>query len=520
LRRAASFQRAGDQTGAQQELAASEHIEPAGPFDYFLSGLERYNSGRLAEARRNFDEALRSQPNHFWAQCLLAICDLNARPPQIAEAKAYLTGCLQGHPGLPWLYLLRGFASGQMGSATKLPSEAVGHFVDAEADYQKANELDPGGKFRHALLANRGLLRFQSRRFADAISDLKEAIALDPAQHTAYVTLAQVYHHQGKLEAAVLELGRAIELKPDSAPLHRTRALWSLERQDSNSTAIPAALRDLDLVIRHDAAGSPELAKDLAMKGHVLILAKEYPQALEACNAALKVNSNDSDAHHWRVVALVELKQYAEVIESCDRCLKTGNCAIELIELRGLAKAKRNDFAGAIEDYTLALNRRGESATLHARRGWAYLVSGAASLAERDFNSAIRLDPGCADAFGGRGSAMAALGNAREAVSDAEESLRLAASEPRVIYNAARVLAQAAQCAKTGQSARARVDLVLARSYQDRALQLLGRALQSTPPEQQAAFCRDVVQTDLAFAKIRSLSDFSRLVSRYTSRTP
>ena len=190
LRRAACLQRADDQGGAQRELAAAEQVQPAGAFDHFLSGLERYNSGHLAEARRNFDEALRAQPNHFWAQCLLAICDLNARPPQLAEAKAHLTGCLQSHSGLPWLYLLRGFASGQMGSASKLPVEAAGHFADAEADYRKALELDPDGRFRHALLANRGLLRFQSRRFADAISDLKQAIALDPRQHTAYVTLA------------------------------------------------------------------------------------------------------------------------------------------------------------------------------------------------------------------------------------------------------------------------------------------------------------------------------------------
>ncbi len=403
----------------------------------------------------------RAQPNHFWAQCLLAISDLNARPPQLAEAKAHLTGCLQSHSGLPWLYLLRGFASGQMGSAAKLPAEAARHFADAEDDYSKAIEFDPDRRFRHALLANRGLLRFQSRKFAEAISDLKQAIALEPGQHTAYVTLAQVYRHQHKLEAAVEELGRAIALKPDSAPLRRTRALWTLERQDFSSAALRAVLDDLDEVIGRGASGSPELAKDLAKKGHVLLLAKQYPQALEACDAALKINPDNADAHHWRVVALIELKRYAEVIESCDRCAKTGSCPIELLALRGLAKAKRNDFSGAIEDYTLALSHRPESATLHARRGWAYLVSGAASLAQRDFEAAIQIDPGSPDAYVGRGSAVVALGHAREAVADAEESLRLGEPEPRLIYNAARILAQAAQCARSDQSVRARPDSAL-----------------------------------------------------------
>ncbi len=451
LRRAACLQRANDQSGAQRELAAANHVQPAGAFDHFLSGLERYNSGHLTEARRSFDLALQAQPSHFWAQCLLAICDLNARPARLAEAKAYLRSCLQSHAGLPWLYLLRGFASGQMGSASKLPDEAAGHFADAEADYRKVIDLDPEGKFRHALVANRGLLRFQNRRFEAAISDLKEAIALDPRQHTAHVTLAQVYRHQHKLEAALEELDRAIALKPDSAPLHRTRALWVLEQPDLCSTARQAALLDLDEAIRQGSAGSRELAKDLAMKGRILLLDKQYPQALAACDAALNVNPGDPDAHHWRVVALIELKRYADVIDSCDRYLKTGDFAIEILELRGLARAKRCDFAGAIEDYTLALTRRPDSAMLHARRGWAYLVSGAASLARLDFDAAIRLDPGCPEAYSGRGSAMVALGHAREAAADAEESLRLADSEPRLIYNAAHVMAQAAQCVLSDQ---------------------------------------------------------------------
>jgi len=518
LRRAACLERANEQSGAQRELAAAERVQPAGAFDHFLSGLELYNSGRLTEARRSFDLALRAQTNHFWAQCLLAICDLNVRPPQLAEAKAHLTGCLQSHPGLPWLYLLRGFASGQMGSASKLPVEAAGHFADAEGDYRKVLDLDSDGKFRHALLANRGLLHFQNRKITDAISDLKEAIALDPRKHTAYVTLAQVYRHQHKPEPALEELGRAIALKPDSAPLHRTRALWVLEQEAPSSALRQAALHDLDEVIRHGSAGSRELAKDLAIKGRILLLDKQYPQALAACDAALKVNPDDHDAHHGRVVALIELKRYAEVIDSCDRYLRTGDFAIELLELRGLARAKRNDFSGAIEDYTLALSHRPDSATLHARRGWAYVVSGAASLARRDFDAAIRLDSGCPDAYSGRGSAMVALGRAREAAADAEESLRLAGTEPRLTYNAARILAQAAECVMNDRAAAARADSALSRRYQDRAVQLLGRALQSTPPEQRAAFCRDVVQTDVAFARIRALPEFCRLVSVHTSR--
>ena len=77
LRRAACLERAGDHEGARREQAAAASTQPDGAFDHFLTGLDQYKRGCLVQARRHFAEALRSQTNHFWAQCLLAICELN-----------------------------------------------------------------------------------------------------------------------------------------------------------------------------------------------------------------------------------------------------------------------------------------------------------------------------------------------------------------------------------------------------------------------------------------------------------
>ena len=50
-----------------------------------------------------------------------------------------------------------------------------------------------------------------------------------------------------------------------------------------------------------------------------------------------------------------------------------------------------------------------------------------------------------------------------------------------------------------------RSDVTTVRRFQDRALQLLGQALQRTAPDQRAAFWRDVIQTDQALRIIRRL---------------
>jgi serine/threonine protein kinase/Tfp pilus assembly protein PilF len=511
MRRATCLDRLGDAKGAAQERAAAARIEPDGAFDRFLTGLDRYKHGLITDARHDFDAALRAEAKHFWAQCLLAFCALRDRPPKPAEAKAYLTACLQTHPNTPWLYQLRGFASGQLGKAASNLADAAVHFEAAEEDYRKALARDPERKHHYSLLVNRGLTRFQSLNLEDAIADLTEATRLNLRQPSAFVILAQIYKHQQQHDQALEVLSKAIALYPASASLYRTRALWNLERAKPTPALRAAALRDLDEAIRHGTAGSAELARDRAMRGHLYLLNKQYEKAIDDCDAALEVNPRDADAHRWRVAALLELQRYSDVIDSCNRYLQPGEMSVDLLELRGLAKARRNDFAAAIEDFTLALSAQPHVPTLRARRGWAYLVSGAPNLALRDFEEAIRLDSSSSDAYSGRGSALVALGNHREAARDAEESLRHGDPDARMYYNAARIMAQAAQSLGKNAPPRGRTDVAGLRRYQQRALAFLTLALKQTPREGQTAFWREVVHSDEAFAGIRRLPEYLQL---------
>ena len=150
---------------------------------------------------------------------------------------------------------------------------------------------------------------------------------------------------------------------------------------------------------------------------------------------------------------------------------------------------------------------------LHARRGWAYLVSGAPQLALRDFEEAIRLDPSSGDAYSGRGSALVALGRCREAVADAEESLRHGESDVRSHYTAARILALAAESVQKDARARDLAVQVKVQIYQARALALLSQALERTPARERAEFWRTVVQPDQAFAALRRLPAYARMAA-------
>ena len=220
------------------------------------------------------------------------------------------------------------------------------------------------------------------------------------------------------------------------------------------------------------------------------------PEALAACEAALKVDRNNTDAHLLRIQVLLDLKHFDDVTGSCDVLLESGKTSAALYELRGLARAGLKDFAGAIEDHTQAIALEPGQARLFLRRGDLYLVSDAPKLAKHDFEEAVRLDPSSGDALSGRAAALVRLGKHREAVEDAEKALRLSAPTALRLYSAARIYARAAAVAAAQVRSSARESASLVEQYQDRGTALLREAIKKLPSGERAAFWRDVVQGD------------------------
>jgi eukaryotic-like serine/threonine-protein kinase len=516
LRRAACLARAGDAAGEARARAEAERLRPTTALDHFLAGQARFKRGDWSAALREFEEALRLQPDHFWAQCLSAICALQTSRP--AEAKVGLNVCIRREPDLVWLYLLRSFASGQaavlaQNASKAFPNQAADlqagaeiQFDAAEADYLKALELlehRPSPELHYVLLANRGLMRFQRGRLDDAVADFREAIRRNDRQNQAFVGLAQVLQRQKKWDEAVVQFTRAIALKPGWSPLYRGRADVSYKRDHPTPEHRAAALRDLEEAIRHESPGSPVLASDHVQRADLLRRSHHYDEALSACDAALKVRPDHGDAHRLRAMVLLDLRRYDDVIGSCDGALAQGRPWADLYEIRGLARAGRHDFARAVEDYTQALMLRPHQPRVLIERGLAYLVSDAPRLALHDFDVALRLDPSSSEAHGGRGLALVRLGDHRAAIVEVEVSLRPGPPTAHLTYNAARTYAQAATVVALEARERGGLAVMLAERYQDRAVMLTQEMLERLPSDRRATFWRDQIQADPALRPLQ-----------------
>ena len=116
LRRAACLEACGEAIEAGRERMAAGQIEPATAIDHFLTGRECMRENRWEDARRHFDAALLLQPDHFWSEFMIALCDLQLDLP--AEAKASLNACLRVQPKAAWLHLVRAVAAGNIAAST------------------------------------------------------------------------------------------------------------------------------------------------------------------------------------------------------------------------------------------------------------------------------------------------------------------------------------------------------------------------------------------------------------------
>jgi tetratricopeptide (TPR) repeat protein len=525
LKRASLLEAKKDQAGADGELAEAMLIVPDSAFDYYLIGEDEYKRGRYADAIHDFEMALRKRPDHFWAKCLQAICFIKTK--QFDASKSNLFACIQAEPDSAWLYLLRGFASGQLGSRdldlvkispgreSNLRKGAESEFNKAEEDFDDALELlkrTPDTDLFYILLVNRGLVRFQRVRLEQAAADYLQAIQLkkDP---NAHADLAFVYQKQGKIEDAIAQFSLAIALKPDWAALYRGRAKLMQDRTDSTAAHRAAALEDLRIAILKEKDDKSVLALDHTNRAKLFYADERYADALDETRLALAVVPDYVDAQVLQIQALLKLRRYDEVITACDRAIELGKKSAVVFELRGLARSGRNNYAGAIQDYTRALEFSAEDARLLVHRGWAYLLFDSPKPALTDFERAVKLDPSDPDARNGRGMAYARLGDHRAAVADARSALNLGKGASRVTYNAARIYAVAASAAASEPREKGRLGRPMSSHYQDIAVQLIREAVGQEPPAKRAAFWQDAIEPDPALKPIKRRLNFQALIA-------
>ncbi|WP_309742164.1 tetratricopeptide repeat protein [Chamaesiphon sp. OTE_20_metabat_361] len=103
----------------------------------------------------------------------------------------------------------------------------------------------------------------------------------------------------------------------------------------------------------------------------------------------------------------------------------------------GLKKQEREDYVGAIADYTEFLKTNPNHLAAYSNRGFAKAMLDRLPEALKDFDRAISLAPNNADAYNARGNVHAMAGNLSASVRDFNQSIRCDRDFADAYYNRA-----------------------------------------------------------------------------------
>ena len=510
----------GDQAGAQQARELAAQTKPSGALDHFLLGADAAVRGNPDVAIAHFEAALDEQPDHFWASYFLAVMHLPARPDL---SETLLRGLSQRSDSAQVCFLHAMAYRGQLDfrRADRTFTRALGLVQD---------EGSTNAELRCRILVNRGISRRLEKRYEEATADFAAAMEARPNLHQAYAELAYLLQEQDKIDAAVIQLDRAIEQAQAEnaagtvassvvAKLYLNRARLDLLRDDFS-----AALHHVRLSI----AEQP-YAEAHYLQGNLAYRRGQFAEAIASYDAAFPAVAanprefSPADAHRWKAQSLLALRRYDDALESLDAYFASGGRPDpEVYRLRGLARADQRDITGALSDYQRALELDPNDSLTLACRGSAYLVLGAHKPAEPDFRRAIELDAANRQAHYGLAYVLVSRGDVEEGAAHADDAICPGTTplEAGLLLNAARIYGLMVTAKEQERLRLGSSGLPEQVRNRDRAIVLLRQGLEMLPAAERAAYWHSTVQPDYdrpqgAFWLFRNAAGFRELAAQY-----
>lgn len=291
---------------------------------------------RLEDARESFNAALAIDKNNPAAQYGLGQVAVSKR--SYAEAVDHFEKTLAQVPDANRVHYSLAMAYRGLGDAEKAKAHlaqqgSVGVRV-ADPLVDGLRDLITGERVYLA----RGKVAFEAKRYADAVTEFRKAVAAKPDSVTARINLGAALSQVGDLNGAVEQFEEALRLEPGRVNAHYNLAVL-LARQNKHEQAIKhlrSALRveENDLNVRvllaqelKNAGNSDESLAEYARVSYLLAASPEtgLRNGARSLDLAQRVYSTTNAARHGALVALAlaELGRCSEAADWQRRMIAT-----------------------------------------------------------------------------------------------------------------------------------------------------------------------------------------------------
>ncbi|MGE0667265.1 MAG: tetratricopeptide repeat protein [Sphingomonadales bacterium] len=288
-----------------------------------------------------------------------------------------------------------------------------------------------------------GRLAFDSGNYTRAAELFGVVIQQAPDSFEGYARRAQANARLNRVDAAIADYARAVELAPTRGYLLADFARFLMSR---NRTGDALALYD-DYLRRfpNDVQVLAERARarlkagllDLALQdyGKAIRLAPSdtrlrlarafvshdngrFEDAVADYTAAIRAGAKGYDVHYRRGIAFYALNRRAEALADLSKAIADNPGFAPAYTARGALHQMSGDGTAAIADFSAVIDLKPDSAEAYLDRAKEYQRQLATEPAINDYASVLRFDPGNLEALKGRAQLYQQQGNYANALDD------------------------------------------------------------------------------------------------------
>jgi tetratricopeptide (TPR) repeat protein len=240
-----------------------------------------------------------------------------------------------------------------------------------------------------------------------------------------YYARGSTYQTQGKLDKAIVDFTKAIEINPKNGDTYYSRGR---AYQDQNK--LDEAITDFTNAIKV----TPEEADSYYARGRAYQDQIQLDEAIADFTKAIKIQPKDGDIYYSRGRAYQDQDKLDEAITDFTNAIKVTPEEADSYYARGRAYQDRIQLDEAIADFTKAIEIQPKDGDIYYSRGRAYQDQDKLDEAIADFTKAIEIQPKDGLNYYGRGRVYQNQGKLNEAIADYEYAIKLGVSDSRLMF--------------------------------------------------------------------------------------
>lgn len=263
-------------------------------------------------------------------------------------------------------------------------------YPQAVQSYTQALKLSPGGPHSHVYFSNRAAALLSMKKFPDAILDSERSLALKPDYGKAHARLGLAHFLCGNYRQSMEAYTVSLKYDPNNAS-SKSYLEKAAKRLADAGTSQPAATiqNSFSLVSEWDSSQRQHQqqqstqhqqqppptsmdneerireAEKSKAKGNAYMAQRDYAAALEAYTHAIDCSPQGPQSHVYysnRAAAFCYLERYRDAIADSEQSLALYPTYGKAHARLGLSRFFLQDYAGAVEAYTAALQHDPDNA--------------------------------------------------------------------------------------------------------------------------------------------------------------